>query len=130
MRIILYAAMVLSFACLTKKTEPVTTDPTTIEDAAEETSGESDCPEGVKVDCNVPTMTREEIAEINEANRQCVEDCVTSRQAEAMSADLIQEQCQQGCNQKHFVGQVQVAPTLNDLENVPEEKPEGDDKPE
>ena len=111
-----------SVACSTKK---ATVEPA--EEAAgealeqnETTGSTADCPEGVKTPCNVPSMTAEEIAEINAANLQCVEACVAQRRVEAMSADIIQSQCQQSCDAKHFVGQVQVVPSVQEVE-VPSE---------
>ena len=85
---------------------------------------EEDCPPGVKIACNVPTMTQEEIDRINAANKQCFEECVQSRQAEAVAHDVIESECQYSCNQQHFVGQVQVAPSLEVFEEETEEKKE------
>jgi len=83
---------------------------------------EEDCPPGVKIACNVPTMTQDEIDSINAANKQCFEECVQSRQAEAIAHDVIESECQYSCNQQHFVGQVQVAPSLEVFEEETEEK--------
>ena len=85
---------------------------------------EDDCPPGVKISCNVPTMTQEEIDRINAANKQCFEECVQSRQAEAISHDVIESECQHSCNQQHFIGQVQIAPSLEAFEEEIEEKKE------
>ena len=76
------------------------------------TKDDSDCPPGVKIACNVPTMTQEEIAAVEAKNKECVQECVRSRQMEAIDHKMIEYQCQDSCNQEHFVGQVQVAPSL------------------
>ena len=111
----------------TPTTEAVPAKETLAEKPKEEKTVDADCPPGVKTACNVPTMTQQEIADIQAKNQQCVKECVDSRMAEAMAADVIQSQCQQGCNQRFFVGQVQVAPSLEAPENGGEPKEEAKD---
>ena len=99
----------LCISCSQKNTE--TNQPTTISHTAS-TQKDSNCPPGVKTACNVPTMTEEEIAAVQEKNKECVQECVQSRQMEAIDHNMIEYQCQESCNQEHFIGQVQVAPSL------------------
>ncbi len=119
MKTLTITSLIFVFACATKTTEPTPIDPPPTEESSIAPKTDPDCPPGVKTDCNVPTLTQAEIDKIQEANRQCVADCVSSRQAEAMAAQMIQDQCQNSCDQKHFVGQVQIEPVLNELESGP-----------
>ena len=111
---LLCTAMALLVGCAQKKTEPATPEPP----PAEQAKTDDDCPPGVKIDCNVPSMTEQEIANINQAKQECVEKCIESRTAEAIGADVIESQCQQGCEEKHFIGQVQVVPTIEEPEDL------------
>ena len=100
-------SLLLCMSCSSKKKEePKAAVSTT---SAQE---DSDCPPGVKTACNVPTMTQEEIDAVQAKNKDCVQECVQSRQMEAIDHNMIEYQCLQSCNQEHFVGQVQVAPSL------------------
>lgn len=128
MKIFSIAALIIVMACATKKNDPTPMATPASEDMSINSNNQEDCPVGVKTDCNVPTLSQTDIDKINEANRQCVIDCVSSRQTEAMAADLIQEQCQRGCDQKHFVGQVQVDPVLNEIESGPVLEEEEEDQ--
>ena len=89
-----------------------TTSPATPIDITVPIQEDEDCPEAVKVSCNVPDMTETEMNKIYEASQQCVEQCVQNRQAESVSADMIKQECQRGCDAKFFVGQVEVVPEL------------------
>jgi len=123
MKIFLVALTLCStISCAQKKSETPTRAPVSTETKAEETQkAEEDCPPGVKTGCNVPTMTQEEVDEINAANKKCFDECVQSRQAEAIDYRMIEDQCQQSCNQEHFVGQIQLAPSLPNLEEAAKE---------
>tara|TARA_Y100001954_G_C15256189_1_gene335168 strand:- start:65 stop:415 length:351 start_codon:yes stop_codon:yes gene_type:complete len=101
-------SLLFCISCSPKKTE----EPQTASVQPASKVDDSDCPPGVKTACNVPTMTQEEIAAIQEKNKECVQECVRSRQMEAVDYKMIEYQCQESCNQEHFVGQVQVAPSL------------------
>ncbi len=102
-------SLLFLLACSPKKQEE---PKTTVSSQNISIEKEQDCPPGVKTACNVPTMTQEEINAIQEKNKECVQECVQSRQMEAIDHKMIEYQCQESCNQKHFVGQVQVAPSL------------------
>ena len=104
MKMLLVSAFAVSFLACSKKNAAPPEKATVIEEASA-----SDCPPGVKTGCNVPMLTKDEISAIQEANQKCVQECVQARQAEAMDATIIREQCQRTCDQEHFVGQVQVA---------------------
>ena len=71
-----------------------------------------DCPEGVKIGCNVPDVTQSDL----DANQQlivtCTETCVQSRQAESIGADQIELECHNQCMEEHFMGQVEVVPEI------------------
>ena len=101
-------SLFLCISCSSKKKE----EPQTLSVQPPSTVEDSDCPPGVKTACNVPTMTQEEIAAIQEKNKECVQECVQSRQMEAIDHKTIEYQCIESCNQEHFIGQVQVAPSL------------------
>lgn len=101
-------SLFLCISCSPKKKE----EPQVVSTEATSTINDSDCPPGVKTGCNVPTMTQEEIAAVQEKNKKCVQECVQSRQMEAIDHKMIEYQCIESCNQEHFVGQVQVAPSL------------------
>ena len=110
----------LSVGCSQKSTSPAT--PINIlEDKQDE-----DCPEAVKISCNVPDMTEAEMKQIYEANQQCVAQCVQSKQAESVSADMIQQDCRHSCDEQFFVGQVEVVPVLPAI--IPEVKSEEEPK--
>lgn len=70
----------------------------------------TDCPEGVKLACNVPNVTQKTLQKTEAVIQQCIADCIYARQAEAISADQIQQQCESGCMEEHFIGQVEVVP--------------------
>lgn len=110
-------SLFLCFSCSPKKKE----EPQAASQTTPKTD-DADCPPGVKTACNVPTMTQEEIAVIQEKNKECVQECVRSRQMEAVDHNMIESQCQHSCNQEHFVGQVQVAPSLPQKSLEPEEE--------
>ena len=116
-------AFFLFLACSPKKKEDL--QATTVQSIAK--PEDSDCPPGVKIACNVPTMTQNEINAMNAKNEKCVQECVRSRQMESIDHTMIEEQCQQTCNQEHFVGQVQVAPRLP--HEVLEPKKKSDSQP-
>ena len=71
-----------------------------------------DCPEGVKIGCNVPDVTQSDL----DANQQlivtCTETCIQSRQAESISAEQIQNECHNQCMEEHFMGQVEIVPEI------------------
>ena len=110
-------SLFLCISCSPKKKEEAHTS--SVEMPAE---NNSDCPPGVKTGCNVPTMTQEEIAAIQEKNKECVQECVQSRQMEAIDHKTIEYQCIESCNQEHFVGQVQVAPSLPQEDAEPQKE--------
>ena len=118
--------LVWGVACSTKKatsdpSEGVSVEPTTEKsDAAE---GKVHCPEGGQTPCTVSSMTPQEIANTNEANLQCVAACVESRRVEAISADVIQRQCQQSCDGKHLAGQPHLLLSPQESDAAPEAKP-------
>ena len=107
----LYYLLLVHLGCALKSTTPVqptteTTDSVTVESDA--------CPEGVKVGCNVPDVTQADI-DTNQAKiSSCKATCISNRQAESVSADMIESQCQQQCLEEHFMGQVEVVPTLEE----------------
>lgn len=103
--------LVMAFACSPKKPIP---QPESV--SVEAQYDDTDCTSGVKNDCNVPKINQAQIDTINAANKKCFEACVFARQMEAIGHEVIEEQCKQGCDEQHFVGQVQIAPTL---ENTP-----------
>jgi len=57
---------------------------------------------------NVPSMTRKELQAKEAVRTRCTEECITSRQMEAIDHKLIEQQCAEGCMKKHFVGQVGI----------------------
>ena len=75
-------------------------------------SDSEDCPEGVKIGCNVPDVTQSDL----DANQQlivtCTETCIQSRQAESIGADQIQNECHNQCMEEHFMGQVEIVPEI------------------
>ena len=107
----------LATACSQKKANPPSD-----KGPVEVLSADLDCPPGVKNDCNVPSLTQDQIDTINAANKKCFEACVTARQMEAIGHEIIESECQQGCDEQHFVGQGQVAQTL---ENTDPQSSEG-----
>ena len=58
-------SLFLCISCSSKKKEESKTTVSTTTSTQED----SDCPPGVKIDCNVPTMTQEEITAIQEKNK-------------------------------------------------------------
>ena len=111
---LLLASFSWSISCSNKVTPTTTVDPTPIEVLSPDSDQE--CPKGVKISCNVPDMTEKEMNTIYAANQQCVETCVQSRQAESVSAEMIQHECQRGCDDLYFVGQVEIIPELESVE--------------
>ena len=108
MNVSILSLLIVTACSSKKKDEPkpaVSSQPTSVQEDA-------DCPPGVKTACNVPTMTQEEISAIQEKNKECVRECIQSRQMEAIAHEMIEQQCQQSCDLEYFVGQVQVAPSL------------------
>ena len=63
---------------------------------------------------SVANRTKEQLKKDEEAKRACIQQCIKSRQAEAISADLIKTQCTVGCNKKHILKEkpVQLTPGL------------------
>lgn len=108
--------LVTAFACSPKK--PV---PQSERGSVEAQPDGSDCPSGVKNGCNEPTLTQDPTATSNVANKKCFEACVSARQMEAIGHETIELECQRGCDEIHFAGQLEVAP---DLANVPLQPPE------
>lgn len=100
--------ILLMFGCANKSTSttPSIEVPTSI------TSDSEDCPEGVKIGCNVPDVTQSDL----DANQQlivtCTETCVQSRQAESIGADQIENECHNQCMEEHFMGQVEIVPEI------------------
>ncbi len=111
---LLLASFSWSISCSNKATPTTTVDPAPIEVLS--TDSDQECPEGVKISCNVPDMTEKEMNTIYAANQQCMVECVQSRQAESISSDMIQQECQQGCDDLYFVGQVEMIPELESVE--------------
>jgi hypothetical protein len=103
--------LIAQIACSSKPTPPVTPVEIPSETSIDETS---DCPEGVKVGCNVPDVTQADIDANNAKTTECIDTCIASRQTEAVSAEMIESQCQQQCMEEHFMGQVEVVPTLEE----------------
>ena len=62
----------------------------------------------IKRSGNLPKMTRSELKKKEAARHECIQACINRRQAEAVSASMISQQCQRQCNQDHFIGQVEV----------------------
>ena len=111
----------IALACSSKKKDDSRTEMTPTDTTEQK---DSDCPPGVKTKCNVPTMTQDEISGVLQKNKECVLECVQSRQMEAIDHKMIESQCQNLCDQVYFVGQVQVAPNTEpvDLRPSDEEK--------
>ena len=76
---------------------------------------DDDCPPGVKIGCNVPKKTQEEMDAKIQDYKTCVNECIKSRQAESIAHDVIETQCQDGCNQ-HLIEQVQVIQSKEEME--------------
>ena len=82
------------------------------------TSDSQDCPEGVKIGCNVPDVTQSDLDANQRLIITCTETCVQSRQAESIGSAQIQNECHNQCMEEHFMGQVEVVPEiLRDPEN-------------
>jgi len=70
-------------------------------------------PPGVKVAGNVPVRTEAELEELGKARETCLDTCLRERQAEALSIELIEADCQAFCLDEHPVEQVEIAPSLS-----------------
>tara|TARA_B100001093_G_C26191429_1_gene744098 strand:+ start:120 stop:464 length:345 start_codon:yes stop_codon:yes gene_type:complete len=102
----------LSLICLlgcAKQPTP-TVDP--IPKSAPILSESDDCPEGVKIGCNVPDVTQAELDANQQQIATCTETCIQSRQAESVGAEQIQNECHNQCMEEHFMGQVEVVPEI------------------
>ena len=91
--------------------QPVSTTPAPSE--VPSISAETDdCPEGVKIGCNVPDVTQADLDMNQQKIQTCTEECVQSRQAESIGAQQIQHECHNQCMEEHFMGQVEVVPEV------------------
>ena len=101
-----YALFMFGCAKQSTPTTPLMELPTSI------TSNSKDCPEGVKVGCNVPDVTQSDLDTNQQLIVTCTETCIQSRQAESISAEQIQNECHNQCMEEHFMGQVEVVPEI------------------
>ena len=70
----------------------------------------------VKAPGNLPVLTETEQAKEEAKRRACIEECIASRQAEAIAAEMIADQCQQGCIKKIPVRQLEIIPDPGDVQ--------------
>jgi len=75
---------------------------------------QTDCPEGVKIACNVPNVTQNALEQNQAVIQQCIADCIQALQPESVSAQQLQQECESSCNEEHFIGQVEVAPSTGE----------------
>ena len=91
--------------------QPVSTTPAPSE--VPSISAETDdCPEGVKIGCNVPDVTQTDLDANQQKIQTCTEECIQSRQAESIGAEQIQHECHNQCMEEHFMGQVEIVPEI------------------
>ena len=91
---------------------------------AEAETGKQSAKTSIKNSENVPSFTREELAKKYAVQRKCIDDCIQSRQPEAIAPEMIEQQCTRGCMEKHFVGQVGIKPESEKLKKAESKKPE------
>ena len=95
----------LLFTACTPKTTPETLDTPIIE-----VSEKEECPEGVKIGCNVPDVTESELVERQSALDICLSACPEDSPGQS------NQDCLNACQEEHFMGQVEIVP---DLEMAP-----------
>ena len=105
---ILYLAFVVACTKAAVPTEVATPETPGIEQAEVKPK--------VKVSGNLPMITQAELAKEDAARRACVEECIAARQAEAIAAEMIADQCQQGCIKTIPIRQVEVIPDIGDVQ--------------
>lgn len=98
--------LILFTACTAKQSTPNTLDIPKMEVANSE-----ECPEGVKIGCNVPDVTESELVERESALDLCLSACPED------SPEQSNQDCVNTCQEEHFIGQVEIVP---DLEIAPE----------
>ena len=107
--------LILLFACHNKaSTAEPTADVKPPVASAASPSENDDCPEGVKTGCNVPDVTQADLDANQQVIQECIDACIQSKQAESRGAETIQSDCQSACFEEHFMGQVEVVPTLTE----------------
>ena len=98
-------------ACATTSPETTPAEPPAAEEPAPD----------VKAPGNLPVMTEAELVAAEAQLQSCIDDCVKANQMRAVSPQEIRVDCERGCNEEHFIGQVEVidAPGLP-VDEVPE----------
>ena len=119
--IICLLGLTLTTACAQKNTGQVAEKPAhaSQSEQVKPATASQPCPKGVKTGCNVPAKTSAQLQKSAQDRQACISKCIKSRQAEAISHELIESQCQIGCNRQHPLHQVRVIPTIEELQAQP-----------